>query len=135
MGHVEAQDKVGDAYMNGTGVNKDYGKAYEWCKKAAGSGFAGSYNKLGLIYLNAFGVERDYAQARTFFEKAANGGFNWGYFNLGRLYDNGWGVSRNEQRALEYYKKFGDYVSAYKEGARKGHEEAKQWLKKRNMNW
>jgi uncharacterized protein len=126
---------VGECYMNSTGVNKDYGKAYEWLKKAADSGVAESYNRLGLIYLNAFGVERDYRQAHAFFEKAASGGHSWGYFNLGRLYDNGWGIGRDEQKALEYYRKFGDHVSAYKEGARKGHEEARQWLTKRNMDW
>jgi len=135
MGHVEAQSNVGEFYMNGTGVNKDYGKAYDWCKKAADSGFARSYNNLGVIYLSAFGVKRDCMQAHTFFEKAAAGGNSWGYFNLGRLYDNGWGVPKNEQKALEYYKKFGDHVSAYKDGARRGNEEAQQWLRKRNMDW
>jgi TPR repeat protein len=135
MGHVNAQDKVGEFYMNGTGVGKDYGKAYEWSKKAADSGFARSYNNLGLMYLYAFGVERDYAKAHAFFEKAAGGGFTWGYFNLGRLYDNGWGVPRDEQKALEYYSKFGDHVSEYKKGAGKGIEEARKWLKKRNMDW
>ncbi|MBN2437034.1 MAG: SEL1-like repeat protein [Deltaproteobacteria bacterium] len=134
-GHVEAQATVCSFYLDGKGVNKDYGKAYEWCKKAADSGSAGGCNTLGLIYLNAFGVKRDYAQAHAFFEKAGSGGHSWGYFNLGRLYDNGWGFPMNEQKALEYYKKFGDHVSAYKDGARKGHEEAKRWLKKRNMDW
>jgi len=135
MGHVDAQDIVCEFYMNGTGVNKDYGKAYEWCKKAADSGFARSYNQLGLIYLNAYGVERDYKTAYMYFEKSANAGNMWGYFNLGRLYDNGWGVLKDEQKALEYYRKFGDHVSAYRDGARKGHDEAKEWLRKRNMDW
>jgi hypothetical protein len=135
MGHREAQSSVGQFYMNGTGVSKDYGKAYEWCKKAADTGSATASNDLGLMFLDGFGVERDCAQARTFFEKAASGGLNWGYFNLGRLYDNGWGVIKDEQKALEYYSKFGDHVSAYRDGARKGHEEAKEWLRKRNMDW
>jgi len=132
---VDAQDIVCEFYMNGTGVNKDYGKAYEWCKKAADSGFARSYNQLGLIYLNAYGVERDYKTAYMYFEKSANAGNMWGYFNLGRLYDNGWGVLKDEQKALEYYRKFGDHVSTYRDGARKGHDEAKEWLRKRNMDW
>ena len=135
MGHVDAQDIVCEFYMNGTGVNKDYGKAYEWCTKAADSGFARSYNQLGIIYLNAYGVERDYKKAYMNFEKAANARNIWGYFNLGRLYDNGWGVLKDEQKALEYYRKFGDHVSAYRDGARKGHEEAKEWLRKRNIDW
>jgi TPR repeat protein len=135
MGHANAQDKVGECYMNGTGVKKDYAQSYKWCKKAADQGFARGYNNLGLIYLNAFGKGRDYHKAHELFGKAAAGGYKWGYFNLGRLYDNGWGVQLNEQKALEYYRKFGDHISAYKDGARKGHKEAQEWLRKRNMNW
>lgn len=135
MGHLESQDRVCDSYMNGRGINKDYDRARVWCTKAADSGFAPSYNRLGLIYLNAFGVNRDYLQAQAFFLKAADGGEKLGYFNLGRMHDNGWGVPKNGQKALEYYTKFGDYLSAYRDGARKGYEEARQWLRERNMDW
>jgi TPR repeat protein len=135
MGHLDAQVKVGHFYTNGTGINKDYSRAYPWFKKAADSGSGEACNNLGLFYLNGFGVDRDYTQAHRFFEKAADKGYTYGYFNLGRLYDNGWGVSENKQKALEYYARFGDYVTAYRDGARKGHEEAKQWLRKRNMDW
>ena len=134
-GHRSAQNKVCLFYLEGTGVTKDYEKAYTWCKKAADAENAEANNNLGLLYLNGWGKERDYGKARHYFEKTASGGYKWGYFNLGRLYDYGWGVLKNEKRALEYYYQYGDYIKAYKDGARNGHKEAQQWLRKRNMDW
>jgi TPR repeat protein len=135
MGHTSAQDKVCQFYMNGSGVTKNYKKASTWCRKAADAGKAKASNNLGLLYLKGWGMVRDYSKAHHYFEKAADRGYKWGYFNLGRLFDNGWGVPQNEKKALEHYYQYGDYIKAYKEGARDGNKEAQRWLKKRNMDW
>ena len=41
---------LGLLYMNGQGCTQDYGKAREWCKKAADAGNTDAMTALGWLY-------------------------------------------------------------------------------------
>ena len=71
-GSVEAQIKLGRAYLEGKGVPKNSSQAFVWYLKAAEQGDAGGQNYLGMIYENGLGVEKDYQQALNWYKKAAN---------------------------------------------------------------
>jgi len=71
-GSVEAQIKLGRAYLEGKGVPKNPSQAFVWYLKAAEQGDAGGQNYLGMMYENGLGVERDYQQALNWYKKAAS---------------------------------------------------------------
>jgi len=56
LGHLDAQNSLGNCYYNGEGVRKDYKKAVYWYKKAAGKGHVAAQGHLGDCYANGEGV-------------------------------------------------------------------------------
>jgi TPR repeat protein len=88
--------------------NQDYGKAREWCQKAADAGVAVAMTNLGSLYQNGRGGAQDYAKAREWYQKAADAGNTDGMFNLGWLYQKGWGVAQDYAKAHEWYQKAAD---------------------------
>src|SRR4029077_11408718 len=61
-GDADAQNNLGEMYLNGAGVDKDYAQALSWFQKSAAAGNATAENTLGWMYLNGAGVDKDYAQ-------------------------------------------------------------------------
>lgn len=76
---------VGYILYRGIRVDKNFKKAYEMFKMAAGNREPKGLNGLGLMYLNGDHVIKDALKAYYLFEKAANLGDSDAQFNLGSL--------------------------------------------------
>ncbi|WAW09818.1 sel1 repeat family protein [Oxalobacter vibrioformis] len=63
--------RIGLAYKDGDGIERDYRKSLFWLRYAAGMGYVKAQYELGDTFENALGVGRSAAQARFWFEKAA----------------------------------------------------------------
>jgi TPR repeat protein len=96
---VLADLKLGYMYLQGTGVEKDQKKAFEYFKKAAENGSVDGQYNTGLAYVRGEGVEKNLAEAAQWFEKAAYQGDAGAQFNLGLMYFNGEGVTRDGLQA------------------------------------
>jgi hypothetical protein len=102
----------GDMYFYGSGVEKDYGKAFDWYEKAAKLGDAKAQCQIGLMYRYGLGITQDYSKAKKWFEKAAHKGDANAQYNLGVLYHNGQGVAKDYAKAREWYQKAAEQGNA-----------------------
>jgi TPR repeat protein len=108
LGHTRSQNKLGELYLNGIGVEQDVQKAIELFKETAEqNSFWGIYN-LGVIYASGKGVKQSYKDAHALFLKSANLGYRKAQFNLGVMYYNGMGIDKNEATAFKWFKKAAD---------------------------
>ena len=62
-GHIEAQHQLGHLYENGTGVEKNTAKAFEWWLKAATQKHAAAQHNVGVAYEKGEGVPQDIGAA------------------------------------------------------------------------
>ena len=69
-GDPEAQFNLGNAYVQGQGVRKDYVQAAVWYRMAAKQGYAEAQYRLGLAYGQGMGVPKDFKQAAAWYSKA-----------------------------------------------------------------
>ena len=104
-GIPEAQDKLGDMYCSGDGVEQDYVKAVEWYRKAAEQGDAAAQNDLGFMYYAGQGVEQDYVKAVEWLRKSAEQDYDVAQTSLGSMYYCGYGVEQDYTKAVEWYRK------------------------------
>ncbi len=70
-GNAQAQSRLGNAYVEGQGVQRDYAAAREWYDKAARQGDIGAALKLGAMYANATGVDGNSYLAYVYYGIAA----------------------------------------------------------------
>jgi Sel1 repeat len=103
---------LGDRYKNGSGVVRDYRKAYEWFKKAADKDNSDAMYGLGDLYKIGLGVDRDYLQAHDWYKRSADKGNAWGMYNLGDLYMKKDCVA-NYQKARECFQSAADAGNSY----------------------
>ncbi|CCK80558.1 tetratricopeptide repeat protein [Desulfobacula toluolica] len=115
---------LGNMYVKGQGVKKDFKKAVYWTKLAAeGDHVVAQYN-LGLFYAKGMGVPQDYKQARDWFKKTDRSyrigkplnyciidareikvtHYGKAQYELGILYAQGLGVEKSEEIACSYFK-------------------------------
>ena len=73
-GDASAMNEVGTWYYIGKHVNRDYGQAYEWWKKASLKSNVRAIANLGLCYQLGRGVERDSIDAVRLYEKSIKEG-------------------------------------------------------------
>ena len=73
-GDPDCMENLAQAYLNGDGVEQDFGKSAYWWKKLAETGNAIGQFNIGLYYAKGCGVERDYKEAVEWLEKAAENG-------------------------------------------------------------
>ncbi|MBF0175562.1 MAG: sel1 repeat family protein [Magnetococcales bacterium] len=99
-GHARAQSKLGNMYLAGEGVQKDYVAAMYWFRQAAEQGDAEAQNGIGTLYDNGKGVPRDFLEAARWFRLAARQGHVLARRNLGWMYEKGQGLPK-------------DYVKSY----------------------
>lgn len=104
-GDAAAQYKLGDMYLRGEGVPKDYGEAEKWYRQAAEQGNADAQHNLATMYRKGDGVLQDYAEAIRWYRKAAEQGLASSQYNLGWMYSNGVGVAKDEAEAIKWYRK------------------------------
>ena len=90
-------------YADGTGVQKDETKAFEWMQKAAVQGQALAQNNLGGMYHLGTGVPKDDAKAAEWWQKAAVQGEAHAQFRLGMMYLDGKGIPQDDVRAYAWF--------------------------------
>ena len=99
-----AMGRLGRAYRDGKGVNKDLEIAAEWFRKASATGLGWTKNSL-FDTLWEIGTPEAYSemiQVATDFAAKGDGG---AMGRLGRAYRDGRGVNKNVKKASEWYKK------------------------------
>lgn len=102
-GKAAAQVNLALAYMNGTGVSRDYAQAAIWVRKAADQGFPGPQFMLGNLYVNGQGVLQDYKEAAVWFRKAAEQGHPQSLVVLGVMHREGSGVPKDFIAAHKWF--------------------------------
>jgi TPR repeat protein len=90
-GDGNAQNRIGEMYEFGQGVERDNDAALKWFRLAADQNVIAAWHNLGRSYNFGTGVEQDYATAEQWYRKAAEQGHMDAMFFLGTLYSNSHG--------------------------------------------
>ena len=69
-----AQNKLGECYENGKGVEKNYEEAFKWYQKAADQNHADAQGNLAALYANGWGVEQNFSKSLTLAQKSSTKG-------------------------------------------------------------
>jgi TPR repeat protein len=105
---------IGDLYLQGTALERDYGKAFD-CFFKGSEGYVNCLCKLGDMYLRGLFTEQDAAFAATLYEQCLAS--EWieycdcyasACLRMGECCLNGWGTERDIDAAIEYLNKIGD---------------------------
>ena len=107
-GDLNAQYRLGRAYLRGEGVPRDYAQALAAMRKAAAQGHAEAEAGIGFMYSGGLGVAQDDAQAVAWLRKAADKGVAKAQFNLGRMLLAGRGVPKDEKEAFQWIQRASD---------------------------
>ena len=103
-GRSWADIMLGDAYKDGTGVDRDPQKAIECYQKAAESGISFGNECIGLMYYYGDVIPQNYQAAYEYFTKESKKKSFCTLYALGEMFRCGRYVERDEGRACEYYK-------------------------------
>lgn len=114
QGNIEAQTRLGEAYLNGNDEQKvDYQKAFGWTNKAAAFFQKGDDNNdttaqyhLAKLYEQGLGVARDYQKAISLYlkhEKRVDHITAPSFLALGDIYALGLSVEKNLSEAQKWY--------------------------------
>ena len=99
QGYAEAQNVLGDAYINGKGVAKDPREAVRWFEWRRSRGMRTAQYILGLAYSFGIGVAEDPREAVRWYRMAAEQGYAEAQNVLGVAYwFTGEGVAKDLQR-------------------------------------
>ena len=104
-GDVESMAHLGMAYLEGTGVPKNYTEAVKWLRLATEQGNATAQNNLGFCYYQGYGVTQNFIEAEKWIRKAAEQGDSVGQYQLGSLYQLGQGLPQNTFEAFTWWLK------------------------------
>lgn len=116
-GSAVAQNRIGEMFHHGYGVNKDYQQALEWYFMATETGgSSAAHNNLGTMYYDGKGVGIDHVKALTCFSVAANQGYRDAQVNLAWMYDNENSPVHDKVEAMKWYLK----------AAEQGHDDSKR---------
>lgn len=103
--HTIVEAQLGAMYLNGEGVEQNYGEALRYLTRAAGAGDVIAQANLGYMYAMGEGVEQDYNKANEWYTKAAMQGYALAQHSMGAAYERGEGVEKDLYKAVEWYKK------------------------------
>lgn len=104
-GDADAQNEVGNCYLDGNGVERNKAVAAEWYRKSAEQECArGEYN-LGASFFRGDGVETNLVAAFEWMKKSADHDYPLAWFALGTFYEEGTGVEKDGAEALRWYRK------------------------------
>ncbi len=84
-GDASAQYILGNVYVNGSSVLRDYKEAARWYSAAAAQGSASAQFMLGYLFEHGLGVSQDYAEAARQYRAAAEQGHAIAENNLAGL--------------------------------------------------
>ena len=99
MKHEKVLYSFGCMFKEGSIVQKDAAKAFEYFQKAANIGSAAAWCSLGIIHED----NKDYQNAMNAYMNAAYKGDAEGSCRLARLYEEGLGVDKDDSMALNWY--------------------------------
>ncbi|MBS1776882.1 MAG: sel1 repeat family protein [Bacteroidetes bacterium] len=101
-----AASNLGWLYYEGTGVSKDYAKAFQYFKKGEEYEDMNKRYTLGLghCYSFGYGVEIDYTKAMHYYRLSCTKKIARAYGRIGYLFKNGQGVPKNLDSAILYYR-------------------------------
>jgi TonB family protein len=140
QGDAESQFKLAEAYLVGSGINRDYVEALKWFWKAAEQGDAEAQFHLGLLYGYGEGVLRDNVESAKWLCRAAEQTGASAQFFLGLRYLQGNGVSQNYEEAVKWFRKAAEKSLAKAQlqlgtmylqgnGVSQNYEEAVKWIR------
>lgn len=104
-GSCNALYRLGQKYINGMGVERDYKKAFNYFFKSANNGYSNATCMVGSCYSNGVVYLSDKYQGFKNFEKPSNLGDMIAQYNLAKAYENGEGTNKNIVKALNWYRK------------------------------
>ena len=107
-GVPDAQMYAGLAYMDGIGVEQDYGEAARLFRLAANQGNDEARTNLAFLFQEGLGVEKDEAKAFKMYRTAAKNGNLNGMFHLAVSYEFGNGTEKDLTKAAVWYRKGSD---------------------------
>ena len=102
-GDAKGQHMLGECYIFGTGVAKNYTEAAKWHLKSALQGYAEGQLAIGFDYGFGYGVGKSYPEAVKWYRKASEQGVAWAQHQMGLSYDQGLGVTKDSVEAYAYY--------------------------------
>ena len=102
-GYAIAEKALGNIYVEGELVDKDYRKAFKLFKSAADKGLAKAQNSVGNMYKVGVGTRRDMKKSVEYYRLAAEQGNVAAQYNLGNMFFGGYGVKQNYELAAFYY--------------------------------
>src|SRR5207245_10780476 len=85
-GDIAAQYMLGNVYVNGSSVPRNYRAAARWYSAAAAQASASAQFMLGYLFEHGLGVSQDYAEAAQYYRAAAVQGHVIAANNLAGLY-------------------------------------------------
>ena len=141
LGNAQAQFMLGNMYLLGQGVPRDFTKSAQWFQKAAEQGHVDAQFMLGAMHVQGQGVPKDYAKAAQWLQKPAEQENAEAQFILGMMYANGLGVPQNYAKAIQWHQKAAEqgYIRAQNnlghayrlgQGVAKDEVKAVQWYQK-----
>ncbi len=98
-----AQLRLGRMLLEGSGVERDQGAAFNWFARAADRGDAEAMNMAGRCHENGWGVAVDLVKAAGRYRASAEAGHDWGEYNFGNMLFDGRGVPQDRVGALQWY--------------------------------
>lgn len=102
-GDAAAQNRLGEMYEFGYGVQRDAAQALRWYRMAAEQGLIAAQHNLGRCYNFGTGVAQDFAAAERWYLKAAARGHTDAMFFLGTLYSNEHGSDNSRDTNITAY--------------------------------
>lgn len=103
QGNPQAEESLGNMYLDGDGVTQDYEAGVHWLTLAAGNGSGQAQYSLGNIYATSMLGSPDYAQALQWWRKAADNNVAGALMNIGALFEAGKGVPQSYLEAKGLY--------------------------------
>ena len=85
-GSATAQNRIGEMYEFGQGVERNLDSAFEWFSKAAEQGYTAGIHNLARAYNFGSGTTVDFKRAEALYREAAGQGYADSMFFLGTLY-------------------------------------------------
>jgi TPR repeat protein len=104
-GDTQAAKKMGNLYLTGQGVAKNYAEALKYHLLAAQNGDAESQYCVGLIYDMGLGVNQDYQAAMSWYSLSAKKEDSMAENAIGYCYETGHGVKQSNAEALKWFQK------------------------------
>jgi TPR repeat protein len=104
QGDSNSQFELGRAYMNGTGVARDYTRAMVWYRKSADQGDYRAQTNLASMYRDGKGAPKDINEALNWYRKAAANGAGVATWILCNMLLDGKDVPRDVNEAVHWLK-------------------------------